>query len=138
VRDVIDVAELLDAVGGHGKGGTVMFFGTVRAGPEDGPVVAIEYSAYDEMAERECARIVGEALDRWPETTVALKNRMGRVPVGEASVGIAVAAPHRSEAFDACRYIIDEVKKRVPIWKREFLSDGGERWLENKETASEY
>jgi len=131
VRDEIDPAALLASVAGPSLGGTVVFCGTVRAGPDDGPVVAIEYSAYDEMAESECERIVAEAGKRWSEIAVAMRHRLGRIPIGDASIVIVVAAPHRAEAFAACRYVIDEVKMRVPIWKREFLSDGEARWRDN-------
>ena len=131
VRDKIDAAALLSSVADPLLGGTVLFCGTVRAGPDDGPVVAIEYSAYDEMAESECERIVAEAAKRWSDVAVAMRHRLGRVPIGDASIVIAVAAPHRADAFEACRYVIDEVKERVPIWKREFLSDGEARWRDN-------
>ncbi len=108
------------------------FCGTVRAGPEDGPVVAIEYSAYDQMAESEFSNILSEVSGRWPEASVALRHRLGRVPTGEASIVIAVAAPHRAEAFEVCRHVIDEVKVRVPIWKREFVDDGEGHWRSNE------
>jgi molybdopterin synthase catalytic subunit len=137
VRERIDTAALLDAVSGPLLGGAVVFCGTVRAGPEDGPVVAIEYSAYDEMAEAECARIEAEVDTGWPGVAVALRHRLGRVPIGEASIVIAVAAPHRAEAFEVCRYLIDEVKVRLPIWKREFLDDGEARWRSNAPTTRE-
>ena len=114
----------------------MLFCGTVRAAPEDGPVVAIEYSAYDQMAEAEFDRIVAEAAERWPDVAVALKHRLGKVPIGEASVAIAAAAPHRAEAFDVCRFIIDEAKVRVPIWKREFLNDGVARWRSNEPSSA--
>ena len=137
VRETIDAAALLDAVSDPGLGGTVVFCGTVRAGPEDGPVVAIEYSAYDQMAEVECERIETEVIKRWPGVALALRHRLGRVPVGDASIVIAVAAPHRAEAFDICRYVIDEVKVRLPIWKREFLDDGDVRWRPNAPAITE-
>ena len=137
VRDRIDDANLLEAVSGPGLGGTVVFLGTVRAGPEDGPVVAIEYSAYDQMAEAEFARIEADVQDRWDGVRVAFQHRLGRVPIGEASIVIVAAAPHRNEAFEACRYVIDEAKARVPIWKREFLDDGANRWRSNAPTTTE-
>lgn len=133
VRDAIDAAAMLESVSDPEFGGTVIFSGTVRAGPEDGPVVAIEYSAYEEMAEAEFERIAAEVNRRWPQATVALRHRLGRVPIGEASIVIAAAAPHRVDAFEVCRYVIDEVKVRVPIWKREFLDDGAARWRANAE-----
>lgn len=137
VRETIDTAALLDAVSGPLLGGAVVFCGTVRAGPDDGPVVAIEYSAYDQMAETECARIEAEVRERWPGVNVAMQHRLGRVLVGEASIVIAVAAPHRAEAFEVCRHLIDQAKERLPIWKREFLDDGEARWRSNVQTESE-
>lgn len=137
VREPIDSVALQNAVSHPERGGTVLFFGTVRAGPEDGPVTAIEYSAYDEMAEREFAAIVEEVAERWPDVGVALEHRLGDVPVGEASIVIAVGAPHRAVAFDACRYVIDEAKVRVPIWKKEMLDDGETRWRSNEPETTE-
>ena len=136
VRDRIDAAALLASVSAPVLGGTVLFSGTVRAGPDDGPVVAIEYSAYDEMAESEFERIVAEVHDRWPGVALAMRHRLGTVPIGEASIVIAVAAPHRAEAFDVCRYLIDEAKARIPIWKREFFEDGQARWRANVPTKA--
>ncbi len=137
MRDAIDAGALLDTVSDATLGGTVLFCGTVRAGPDDGPVVAIEYSAYDQMAESEFAEIVAEVSERWPDVAVALQHRLGTVPIGEASIVIAAAAPHRVEAFEVCRFIIDEVKVRVPIWKREFLDDGEARWRSNEPASTE-
>jgi molybdopterin synthase catalytic subunit len=80
------------------------------------------------MAEAECAAIVSEAESRW-ECTVALRHRIGVLPIGEAAVAIAAASGHRDEAFAACRYVIEEVKRRVPIWKRELFADGTVEWV---------
>ncbi len=137
VNDPIDTAALLERVSGPTLGGAVLFCGMVRAGPDDGPVIAIEYSAYDGMAELEFAKIVAEAATKWPEAPVELEHRMGRVPIGEASIAIAAAAPHRAEAFEVCRFVIDEVKVRVPIWKREFLDDGESHWRANDPPSME-
>ena len=137
VNGNIDTAALLEAVSSSELGGTVLFCGTVRSSPEDGPVVAIEYSAYDQMAEAEFERIEGEVEPRWEGVRVAMQHRLGMVPVGEASIVIAAAAPHRNEAFEACRYVIDEAKARVPIWKREFLDDGENRWRSNAPSTTE-
>jgi molybdopterin synthase catalytic subunit len=137
VRGSIEASSLLKRVSDETRGGTVLFCGTVRAGPDDGPVKAIEYSAYDQMAESEFDRIVAEVVDRWPDVRVALEHRLGKVPLGEASIVIAAAAPHRADAFDACRYVIDETKVRVPIWKREYLDDGETRWRSNEDTRME-
>lgn len=129
-RDKLDPADLIAEVASDGCGATALFLGTVRNAPEDGPVVGIEYSAYPEMAEQEFGRIVAEALTRWPQARIALRHRLGWIPTGEASIGIAVASPHRAEAYDCSRYVIEETKKRVPIWKKEKLEAGSERWVE--------
>jgi molybdopterin synthase catalytic subunit len=126
----LEPAGLLAEVASSGCGGTVLFVGTVRSSPEDGGVAGIEYSAYPEMAEREFDRIVEEARERWPMARIALRHRLGYVPAGEASIAIAVAAPHRAEAYDASRYVIEETKKRVPVWKKEQLASGRSRWVE--------
>ncbi len=120
------VAELADS----GRGGTVAFVGSVRRSEADGPVTAIDYSAYEPMAAEECDRIVAEALARWPDAGVRVQHRLGRVPVGEPSIAVVAAAPHRAEAFAACRHVIEEAKKRLPVWKRELLEDGAARWRE--------
>lgn len=133
-RDPLHPGTLLGAVSGPDRGGTVLFLGTVRGGPEDGDVEFIEYSAYDEMAEGEFARIVTEAGERWPETVVAAQHRVGRVPLGEASIAVAAAAPHREQAFAACRWVVDEAKRRLPVWKKEHLRGGAARWRENDGT----
>ncbi len=128
VRGPIDIAELTQAVSDSHLGGTTLFVGSVRRGPDDGPVIAIEYSAYDEMAEAEFDRILAEATLRWPAARVKVRHRLGRIPVGEASIAVIAASPHRADAFAACRYVIEEMKQRVPIWKKEILQDGAERW----------
>lgn len=125
----VDVGALLAEVQRPECGATALFLGTVRAGAEDGDVRGIEYSAYPEMAEAELGRIVAGALERWPTARIALRHRTGYIPLGEASIAVAAAAPHRSEAFEACRYVIEEVKHRAPIWKRETLGSGETRWV---------
>ena len=129
-HDAITADALLALVQGPERGGTCVFLGTVRDGPDDGGVTAIEYSAYDAMAEAEIARMLAEAVERWPDARVALRHRLGTIPVGEASIAIAAAAPHRDEAFAACRYVIEEVKKRLPIWKKEMHADGTTTWVD--------
>src|SRR2546425_4635907 len=111
-------------------GGTCAFLGTVRNGPDEKGVTAIEYSAYQEMVEGELGRIVAEAAARWPGGRLALRHRLGVIRAGEASIAIVAAAPHRAPAFEACRYAIEEIKRRVPVWKKELRSDGGAVWGE--------
>jgi molybdopterin synthase catalytic subunit len=129
-RSAIMLDALLAKVQSPECGGTCLFLGTVRNGPEGAGVTEIEYSAYDGMAEAELARIVAEVGERWPQARVALRHRIGRVPAGEASIAIAAAAPHRAEAFAACRHVIEEVKKRLPIWKKEYHVDGTAVWVD--------
>ena len=91
---------------------------------------AIEYSAYPEMVEAEFDRILADARERWAAARIAVRHRMGVIPAGDASIAIAAAAPHRAEAFDACRFVIEEVKKRLPIWKKELRVDGTKVWVD--------
>jgi molybdopterin synthase catalytic subunit len=130
-RSPISVDNLLAGTQSPERGATALFLGTVRRSPEDGPVTRIEYSGYEEMVEAEFARIVAEAEARWPGCRVAAVHRLGDVPLGEASIGIAAAAPHRAAAFEACRYAIEEAKRRLPVWKREVLADGTASWRDN-------
>ncbi len=127
----IDVKALMGAVSGPGRGGATVFVGSVRRGSDDGPVVAIEYSAYEDMAEPEFERILSEASERWPDARALVRHRLGRIETGEASIAVACAAPHRAEAFAACRYVVEQVKQRVPIWKKAIFEDGAERWSAN-------
>ncbi len=119
-RDPIDVGRLLETVTDDGRGGTVVFLGSVRRGAEDGPVAAIDYDAYEEMAGAEFERIIAAALQRWPEAGFAAQHRLGEVPRGQPSVAVVAAAGHRAEAFEACRFILEKIKLKVPIWKRGF------------------
>ncbi len=128
--DPLDAAALLAGVSSPGCGATALFLGTVRRSPEDGDVEGIEYSAYPEMAEGEFGRIVAEAAARWPEARIALRHRTGYIPAGEASIAVAVGCPHRAEAYACSRYLIEEIKKRVPVWKKERLATGETRWVE--------
>jgi molybdopterin synthase catalytic subunit len=129
-REQIVSDVLLADVQGPERGGTCLFLGTVRDGPDEGGVTGIEYSAYEEMAEAEIARMLGETRERWPDVRVAVRHRLGLIPVTEASIGIAAAAPHRDEAFAACRYVIEEIKKRLPVWKKEIRVDGTTTWVD--------
>ncbi len=126
--EAIDLPQLTREVGEAGLGGTVVFLGTVRRSAEDGPVIAIDYSSYGEMAEREFEKILAEARRRWPASRVRARHRIGRVETGETSVAIVAASPHRAEAFDVGRFVIEEVKRRVPVWKQEIFEGGSRAW----------
>lgn len=129
-REAIDVNEMVASVSDPSLGGTAMFLGCVRRGPEDGPVASIDYSAYEEMLEAEFAKIVKETETQWPGSKLAAMHRIGRVHAGEPSIAVVAAAPHRAEAFAACRHAIEQAKKRLPVWKKEILDDGSTNWRE--------
>ena len=108
-----------------------MFVGAVRDHARGRDIRHLEYEAYPGMAEREMERIADEAALRWPGARVAIAHRTGRLEIGDLAVVVAAAAPHRAEAFAACRYAIDTLKERVPIWKKEFAADG-EYWVDER------
>jgi molybdopterin synthase catalytic subunit len=124
----LDLATLIARVQAADRGAVTSFLGLVRDHHDGRGVIRLEYSAYAPMAEAECARIVSEAEARWP-VRVALEHRIGTLEVGDAAVAIAAAAAHRDEGFAACRFVIEEVKRRVPIWKKEFYADGAIEWV---------
>ena len=128
-RSPLDLTKLVATVAAPDRGGMASFLGLVRNRHQGRAVTGIEYSAYEPMAEAECDRIVAEALERWP-VCLALLHRLGELEVGDAAVAVVAAGAHRDEAFAACRYVIEEVKRRAPIWKRERYADGTEEWVE--------
>ncbi|MBF6589187.1 MAG: molybdenum cofactor biosynthesis protein MoaE [Ktedonobacterales bacterium] len=128
--DDTTVRALVRHVTHSGAGGIVTFEGIVRDTSRGKRVRYLEYDAYPEMATQEMAVIAAEIERRWPTARVAIAHRIGRLEIGERSVVVAVACPHRAEAFDACRYAIDTLKATVPIWKKEIAEDG-EEWIEN-------
>jgi molybdopterin synthase catalytic subunit len=123
------VRALVAEVSHAGAGGIVTFEGIVRDNSRGKRVRYLEYDAYPEMAEQEMAKIAAEVASRWPEARLAMAHRIGRLEIGECSVVIVAACPHRGEAFEACRYAIDTLKASVPIWKKEIAEDG-EEWVE--------
>ena len=125
----IELGPLIARVQTSARGGVACFLGTVRNHHGGREVLRLDYSAYGSMAEAECARIVAEAEARWP-VAVALHHRVGRLEIGDTAVAVAAAGAHRDEAFAACRYVIEELKRRVPIWKRETYADGSEAWVD--------
>jgi molybdopterin synthase catalytic subunit len=129
----IDVGALVAAVADPAYGGIATFLGITRAtSPEDPrPVEALDYEAYEAMALADFAAIADETRARFGPLSIAIVHRTGRVALGEASVAIAVGAPHRAAAFDACEFAIDTLKARSPIWKREAYADGATGWVAN-------
>jgi molybdopterin synthase catalytic subunit len=131
----IDGGALLSEVADPRNGAAVLFVGTVRDVNDGAEVTALDYSAYTEMAERELRAITAEAAERWRTPDIVVEHRVGSLAIGETSVAIAVAHPHRGEAYEASRYIIEELKRRLPIWKREHYADGRAEWVAHAETA---
>lgn len=130
VERPIDTAALVAEVERTSNGAAVLFVGTVRDVNDGRPVTGLEYSAYAAMAEAEMARIAAEAVARYATEDIVIEHRVGVLALGEASVAIAVAHPHRGAAFDAARYVIEELKRRVPVWKLEHYADGTREWVD--------
>lgn len=127
--EAVSIDDVMDILADPGAGGAVVFVGLVRDRSEDwGEVRQLDYSIYLEMAEPVLRRVAEECAERWPLTGVCILHRVGDLPVGEQTVIVGCASPHRQEAFAAARYGIDEVKHRVPVWKKE-VGPGGERWI---------
>jgi molybdopterin synthase catalytic subunit len=128
-RDPLEVAEVVRLVGGPAHGAVATFVGTTRDHNAGRRVLYLEYQAYAPLAIRVFEQIAAEISGRWPAAVVGIHHRVGRVAIGEASVVIAAASPHRAEAFAAARYAIERVKQIAPIWKHEFF-EGGDHWIE--------
>lgn len=125
----IDVAAVLDRVQSTRAGAVVLFLGTAREFTGDRQTQSLEYECYREMAETELAKLEVQALRQWPLVACALVHRIGSVPLGEASVAVAVSSPHREAAFAAGKWLIDTLKQVVPIWKKEHWTDGTGEWV---------
>ena len=124
----IDVQKVIDSASSLGAGAVNVFIGTVRNNANGKNVVWLEYEAYETMAIAEIKKIIDEASHRWPLLGWAVSHRIGTLKPGEVSVVVAVASPHRKESFEACQYIIDTLKEKAPIWKKEVFEDG-EEWI---------
>jgi molybdopterin synthase catalytic subunit len=126
----INPAALLTEVGNVANGASLLFVGTVRDMNEGRAVTGIEYAAYESMAARELDAIVSEAALRFNTNAIVVEHRIGELALGEASVAIAVAHAHRAPAYEASRFVIEQLKRRVPIWKREHYVDGTREWVD--------
>ena len=127
-RELLDPEAITATVRKDTNGGVVTFLGTTRNDSDGRRVLYLEYEAYEGMAEKMLGRIAGEIRQRWGITDVSIAHRFGRLEIGEISLVVAVASPHRQEAFQACLYVVDRVKQNVPIWKKEVFEDG-EVWV---------
>ena len=126
----IDLAALLAEVAAPAHGATILFVGTVRDVNDGRPVTGIDYSAYLAMARRELAAIAAEVAARYEPAHVVVEHRLGRLALGDASVAVAVGHPRRAPAYEASREVIEELKRRVPIWKQEHYADGSREWVD--------
>jgi molybdopterin synthase catalytic subunit len=124
----LDVEQCIAFVHSDDAGGIDVFIGTVRNATKGKPVLRLEFEAYEPMAIAEMRKIAEQAIEKFGVKRIALHHRTGILEIGEAAVIIAVSAPHRAAAFDACRYCIDTLKETVPIWKKEIFEDG-EVWV---------
>lgn len=125
----IELGDVIRAVEARDAGAIVHFLGVVRNNTEGREVSYLEYEAYPPMAEKKMMEIAQEIHEKWSLDRIAMIHRVGRLEIGEVSVAVAVASPHRKEAFEACHYAMNRLKQIVPIWKREVWADGEEEWV---------
>jgi len=128
-HDPIDPAAIVAQVGSPLAGAVVLFLGTTREVTDGRRTRALDYECYGEMAERKLADLEAEAKGRWPLVECVVLHRLGYLKIGEASVAVAVSSPHRDAAFEAGQWLIDTLKKVVPIWKQEHWADGTSQWV---------
>ena len=127
-KDIIDISETIKMVESPQGGAIDVFIGTVRNQTDGKAVVRLEFECYEKMALQELERIKTRAFDQWPIIKLVIVHAVGVLEIGAVPVVIAVSTPHRAAAFEACQFVIDELKKTVPIWKKEFFEDG-EIWV---------
>ena len=125
----IDYAALTEQVRSNQSGAVVLFLGTVREMTHGRQTVALDYEAYPEMAKAKMQELLDEARTHWPVDRAAIVHRLGHLELGDISVAVAVSCPHRNQAFEAGRFLIDELKVRVPVWKKENWADGTTEWV---------
>ena len=125
----IDFAALTEAVRTTDSGAVVLFLGTVREMTDGRQTVALDYEAYPAMARSKIEELLTEAREKWPIVNAAIVHRLGRLELGDVSVAVAVSTPHREQAFEAGKFLIDRLKEVVPIWKKENWADGTTEWV---------
>ena len=126
---VIDSNDVLRRVASHQAGAVVLFLGTTREFTGERQTVSLNYECYPEMAMKKLAELEAEARRRWPIVECVVVHRLGHLELGEASIAIAVSSPHRQDAFEAAKWLIDTIKQVVPIWKQENWADGTSEWV---------
>jgi molybdopterin converting factor subunit 1 len=135
-EEPLDPQRLVDLVRRDESGAVALFYGVVRNNSRGRRVLYLEYDAYPSMAVKKMRQVAAEVRSRWDITDVAISHRIGRLEIGETSLLVAVSAPHRREAFEACHYAVDRIKEIVPVWKKE-VWEGGESWVEGHLVAVE-
>ena len=128
IREPIDPSEFFERSNDGTSGASVLFLGKVRKYSEGKKVSYLEYEAYEEMAERRIQALIDSSFRSWPLDGIQILHRLGRVDLGEIAVAIDVRSAHRNEAYQASRYLIEEIKHNVPIWKKEYFEDGTSEW----------
>jgi molybdopterin synthase catalytic subunit len=134
-NDPLDPQATTGLVRTSSNGAVVTFLGTTRDNTGERRVLHLEYEAYRPMADKKLAEIAAEVSKKWPVQDVAIAHRLGRLEIGDISLVVAVASPHRRDAFAASQYVVDRIKQTVPIWKKEFF-EGGEVWIESPEDVA--
>jgi molybdopterin synthase catalytic subunit len=129
-RDALDFAALTEWARSNRAGAVVLFLGTVREMTGDKRTLALDYEAYPDMARAKMQGIADQAAMKWPVIRLAISHRLGHLELGDVSVAVAVSAPHRGDAFEAGRFLIDTLKQVVPIWKQENWADGSKEWVD--------
>jgi molybdopterin synthase catalytic subunit len=129
INEPIDSARVLARVQSTQAGAVILFLGTVREFTQEKQTLFLEYEAQEEMALAKMRELARQARERWPLLKVAIVHRVGRLELGDASVAVAVSSPHRADAFEAGRFLIDTLKEVVPIWKKEHWADGTTEWV---------
>jgi len=128
-QEIIDYQAVTESVRTHRAGAVVLFLGTVREFTGEEQTTALDYDAYPDMAVAKMEELITEAKERWPILKAVIEHRTGHLELGEVCVAVAVSSPHRKDAFEAGQFLIDELKVRVPIWKKENLVDGQSEWV---------
>lgn len=136
-HDEIDYTALTESVRSSQAGAVILFLGTVREMTAGKRTLALDYDAYPEMAQAKMQELLDETCEKWSVDKAAVVHRLGHLEPGDISVAVAVSCPHRGEAFEAGRFLIDELKTRVPIWKKENWADGSSEWVHPGEGSLE-
>ena len=135
IHQPIETDKVLASVQSDRAGATVLFVGTTRQFTDDKETLQLDYECYEQMAIKKMQQLRDQALDKWPIIECSMVHRVGRVKLGESSIAVAVSTPHREASFEAARWLVDTLKKQVPIWKREYWADGSQEWVHPDEAV---